>query len=236
MSADARDFNNMKTRAVTNLFFLQGWVPKEIHAILTVTLQEHAPSCATVKNWVTQLKRGDFSTCVVPCPRRPKIVTITEIIDEIHQLILQHCPISAKSIAEQLGISHERVGSTIHEDLGMRKLSAKWVLKCPKADQGCQQCQSSEQLWNCLDALQNGFLPRLMTMDETWLYPYDPETKQQSMEWRHSASPRPQKNSKFKNPLQYFSPRFLGSRPHPPNLLSPTVPNYQRGKLLTSAG
>jgi len=30
-------------------------------------------------------------------------------------------------------------------------------------------------------------------MEETWLYHYDPETKQQSMEWRHSSSPRPKK-------------------------------------------
>jgi len=30
-------------------------------------------------------------------------------------------------------------------------------------------------------------------MDETWLYHYDPETKQQSMEWRLSGSPRSQK-------------------------------------------
>jgi len=30
-------------------------------------------------------------------------------------------------------------------------------------------------------------------MDETWLYHYDPETKQQPMEWRHSGSPRPRK-------------------------------------------
>jgi len=30
-------------------------------------------------------------------------------------------------------------------------------------------------------------------MDETWLYNYDPETKQQSMEWQHSGSPRPKK-------------------------------------------
>jgi len=28
-------------------------------------------------------------------------------------------------------------------------------------------------------------------MEETWLYHYNPETKQQSMEWRHSGSPRP---------------------------------------------
>ena len=34
---------------------------------------------------------------------------------------------------------------------------------------------------------------RLVTMDETWLYHYDPETKQQSMEWWHSGSPHPKK-------------------------------------------
>jgi len=39
----------------------------------------------------------------------------------------------------------------------------------------------------------NDFLSRLMTMEETWLYHYHPETKQQSMEWQHSGSPRPKK-------------------------------------------
>ena len=33
-----RDFNNIKTRAVIKLFFLQGKESKEIHAILTETL------------------------------------------------------------------------------------------------------------------------------------------------------------------------------------------------------
>jgi len=101
-------------------FFLQGKTPKEIHAILTETLGEHAPSYAIVKNWVAQFKRGDFSTCDAPRPGRPKTVTTPEIIDEIHELILADCRISAKSIAEQLSISHERVGSIIHEDLDCR--------------------------------------------------------------------------------------------------------------------
>ena len=59
MSGDARDFNNMETRAVIKFFLLQGKAPKEIHAILTVTLGEHAASYATVKNWVAQFIR-DF--------------------------------------------------------------------------------------------------------------------------------------------------------------------------------
>jgi len=44
----------------SSFFFLQGKAPKEIHAILTETLKEYAPSYATVKNWVTHFKRGDF--------------------------------------------------------------------------------------------------------------------------------------------------------------------------------
>jgi hypothetical protein len=38
MSLDARDFNNIETRAVIKFVFLQGKTPKKIHAILTETL------------------------------------------------------------------------------------------------------------------------------------------------------------------------------------------------------
>ena len=51
-------------------------------------------------------------------------------------------------------------------------------------------------VWAILDFFRrdtNDFLSRLMTMDETWLYHYDPEIKQQLMEWLHSGSPRPKK-------------------------------------------
>ena len=45
MSGDARDSNNMVTRAVIKFFFLlQGKAPKEIHAILIETLGEHVSS------------------------------------------------------------------------------------------------------------------------------------------------------------------------------------------------
>jgi len=53
--------------------------------------------------------------------------------------------ISVKSVAEQMGISRDQVGSIIHGDLVMRKLSANWVPKCLNADQKLQRCQSSEQ-------------------------------------------------------------------------------------------
>jgi len=170
-------------------------------------LGEHAPSYATVKNWVAQFKR-DFSTCDAPRPGRPKTVTTPEITDQIHELILEDRRISAKSIVEQLRILRERFGSIIHEDLNMWKLSAKWVLKGSNTDQKRQWCQSFEKILEFFRHDPNDFMSRLVTMHETWLYHYDPETKQQLMEWRHSGSPRP-KNSECKNPLDKFSPRFF---------------------------
>jgi len=43
---DARDFNNIETRAVITIIFLQGKAPKEIHAILTEILACFLPGRA----------------------------------------------------------------------------------------------------------------------------------------------------------------------------------------------
>ena len=63
-----------------------------------------------------------------------------------------------------------------------------------------------------------------------------PETKQQSMEWRHSSSPRPQKILSAKICRKSSHLNFLGSRQHPAHWLSSKGPNYQRGVLHNSVG
>jgi len=80
----------------SSFFFLQGKAQKEIHAILTETLGEYLPSYVTVNNSVAQFKRRDFSTCDALRPLRLKTVTTPEIINQIHELILEDRRISAK--------------------------------------------------------------------------------------------------------------------------------------------
>ena len=194
----------------------QGKAPKEIHVIMTETLGERVPSYVTVKNWVAQVKRGDFSTCNAPRPGGPKTLTTPEVTEQIHQLILEDHRIPAKSIADQLDISRERVGSIIHEDLDMRKLPAKWVPKCLNADQKRQRCQQSEKILDFFRRDQNDFLSRLVTMVETWLYIMT--RRQSNIQWSGgiAAHPAPKKSRVQKFAVK-FSPRFLGSRRHPPH-------------------
>ena len=86
------------------------------------------------------------------------------IFYQIHELIMQDHRISAKSIAEQLDISSERVESINNENLDIRKLSAKRVAKCLNTD---EKRQRLSKFWIFLRD-ENGFLSRLVTMEETW--------------------------------------------------------------------
>jgi len=124
MSGDAR-FQQHRDASCHQMFFIparQGFEgnsrhsDRNIRGICTIVCHRHI--------WVAQFKRGDFSTWDAPRPGRPKTVATPLIIDQIHELILEHRQISAKSIAEQPDISREWGGSIIHEDLDMRKLSA----------------------------------------------------------------------------------------------------------------
>ena len=143
-------------------------------------------------------------------------MTTPEIIDQIHELILEDRRISAKSVAEQRGISRELVGSVGHENLNMRKLSAKWVPKCLNVDQKRQRCQSLSNFWNFFRRDPNDLLSRFVTMDETWLYH---SRRQSNNQWSGGigAHPAPPKNPIAK--IRWKSSRldFLGSRRHPPH-------------------
>jgi hypothetical protein len=43
------------------------------------------------------------------------------------------------------------------------------------------------------------FLSKVVTGNESWIYGYDPETKQQSSQWKCPSSPRPKKPRQVKS-------------------------------------
>ncbi|UYV68964.1 hypothetical protein LAZ67_6001807 [Cordylochernes scorpioides] len=96
---------------------------------------------------------------------------------------------TVRQIEETLGIPKTTVDWMMREHLGLRKLSARWVPKLLTPDQKAVRRKLSSDNLALFEANPEEFV----TMDETWGHHFTPESKQQSMQWRHSGSPPPKK-------------------------------------------
>ncbi|UYV81812.1 K02A2.6-like [Cordylochernes scorpioides] len=92
-----------------------------------------------------------------------------------------------------LGYSKNNSGSDNERTLGPQEAF------CPLGSQtfntrskGCKEKVIFRQL-ALFEANPEEFVSRFVTMDETWAHHFTPESKQQSMQWRHSGSPPPKK-------------------------------------------
>jgi hypothetical protein len=74
----------------------------------------------------------------------------------------------------------------------MCRVVAKFVPKLPSQEQQQLRLEVARDLLECANG-DPEFLKTVITRDETWVYGYDPETKVQSSQWKHSLSPRPKK-------------------------------------------
>ena len=88
-----------------------------------------APVFATVYNWVNEFKRGRTSTKDEHRSGRPVEVTTLEMIDRIHDMVLSDRRIKVREIVEATGISQSTVFLILHEKIGVRKISARWVMR-----------------------------------------------------------------------------------------------------------
>ncbi|KAG5323505.1 GVQW3 protein, partial [Pseudoatta argentina] len=112
--------------AVIKHLHMKGLTPKKIKTELDNLHSTSAPF-ATVYNWVNEFKRGRTSTCDAPRSGRPIEAATSEIIDKIHNIVLTNRRVKVREFVEATGISHGTVISILYEQLGMKKLKARWV-------------------------------------------------------------------------------------------------------------
>ena len=180
-------------RVLIKYCFLKGKNTVQTKSWLDQEFPDSSPSTGTVEYWFRQFRTGRASTSDAERTGRPKEVVTPENIKKIHKMILNDRKVKLIEIAEALKISKERVGHIVHEYLGMRKLCAKWVPRELTIDQKQQRVDDSEQCLALFNRNKSEFLRRYVTMDETWLHHYTPESNRQSASWTASDEPRPQR-------------------------------------------
>jgi len=63
----------------------------------------------------------------------------------------------------------------------MKKVSARWVPRMLSDVQKADRSETSASLLSLFNENPDNFISRFVTVDETWLHHFDPESKAQSM-------------------------------------------------------
>jgi histone-lysine N-methyltransferase SETMAR len=129
--------------------------------------------------------------CLEDDPREghPKSATTPEIIEQVHDMVLDDWRMKVREVAEAIGISKECAGYILHEELDMKKLCARWVPHWLTAVQKRIRMKISEQCLERFNKNKTDFVRRFITVDETWIHHYTPESKQ----WTEAGCSAPKK-------------------------------------------
>jgi histone-lysine N-methyltransferase SETMAR len=185
--------DNLEIRAVVKYLVKKGMQARQIHDDMLLTLDDSAPSYSTVKKWVALFKFGRTSIEDDHRSGRPREGVTSENVEKVQQLVMKDRRLTVRQISEELDISKSTVDRILREDLEMTKVAARWVPKLLTADQKVVRRNMSRDNLRLFDSDPDDFVERFVTVDETWAHHYTPESKQQSMQWKHVGSPTPRK-------------------------------------------
>lgn len=184
--------SNFEHRAVIKYFVKKGMGPKEIFEDMSATLRDSAPSYATVKKWAALFKGGRENLEDDDRSGRPSTSVTEDTISKVENLVMADRRLTVRYLAAKVGISATSVETILHQHLRLNKVSARWVPRMLSPSQKMERVRVSTTLLERLNEDPH-FMDRLVTQDETWVPHFDPETKAESMQWKHTDSPPPRK-------------------------------------------
>ena len=183
----------LEHRSVIKFLVREGALVKDIHSRLVNVYGDNAPALSTVKRWAAEFKRGRESIEDDPRSGRPIEVSLPEKVAEVEAMVMADRRVKILEVAAACEISCGTVHTILHEHLQMSKVSARWVPRNLNAPERYQRVEACRELLELYDTNRDDFLARLVTGDETWIHHWDPESKQESMQWKHRDSPPPKK-------------------------------------------
>ena len=145
---------------------------------------------AQVKFWVWEFKRGRTSLDEARSGH-PLDATDEEMCKKVRDLVYSDRRIQVEEIAQALGISHGSVSTILHDPLGMRKLTVRWVPKSLSNEQMATRASVCSGLLKCFRS-KDYFLLHLVTVDELGFIIRSQRIKL-SRQWVGPGSLRPKK-------------------------------------------
>lgn len=180
-------------RAVIKFLTKQGKSVQNILEEMESVYGDSCPGKTMVYKWHSLFKQGRTSLEDDPRPGRSTEVTTPEIIKKVEKIILEDARLKKKQLAEMVGVSDTTIFKILHDHLGMTKVSARWVPRMLTPPQKQRRVECSRTFLDLCNEDKDGLLSRIVTGDETWVHHYEPESKQDSMQWHKKGTPPPKK-------------------------------------------
>ncbi len=165
----------------------------------------------SMRNWYHAFR--DSLTQVTDLLRRAKIRRgrSASNIQAVSHMVQDDRRVSIKDICRATTLSYGTVQRILTQDLHLVRKCAKFVPK------DLTNTQRNLRLVYCQLYLRKieldpGFLTKVITMDESWIYMYDPETKRQSTQWMNKHDPRPSKPMRTRATGKVLLISFLTTR------------------------
>jgi transposase len=97
--------DKIEYRAVITFFVKKkGLTPNEIHSKFIKVYGDSSSSFSSIKKWAVKFKRGRTSLEYSPREGRLKSATTPEIIEQVHDMLLDDRRMKAREISETIGI------------------------------------------------------------------------------------------------------------------------------------
>ena len=229
MAAHLETWSKEEIRAVIRFLNAKSLNPTEIHKELQSVYGEHVISRTQVYHWCNLFEVGHSDLTEREGRGRSITATSEDNVKRVDELIRQDGRLKLHEIASSLEISETSAHRIVFDELGYRKVSARWV---PKQ---LTDNHKEQRLDICRELLRRSkssrrvhghtanpggdflgydatFLNSIVTGDETWLHHCTPETKQDLMTWKHPSSPVAKKFKVMRSAKKIMGTVFWDSR------------------------
>ena len=150
--------------------------------------------------WYKHFKDGRISVDDDEHSGRPLTSATPENIAKVCEALFADRRQTIHDVCQIVGLSYGTVQCILADSLNMRCISARFVPRLLSDGQKALHVSVCRELKQARD--DPNIISNIITGDETWVYGYDPETKQQSSHWKSPNSLQPKKSCQVRSNAQ----------------------------------
>ncbi|GBO09829.1 hypothetical protein AVEN_175805-1 [Araneus ventricosus] len=141
------------------------------------------------RKWVRDFQAGRDNVHDDSRSGRPSVIT-DDMVSSVKVKILENRSFTISTLSNDFPeVSRSVLYKIVSEKLNFKKLCSRWVPKLLTKDHKNKRFECSLNFLTLYNEEDDAILSRIVTGDETRVSHVTPESKHQSMEWKHTHSP-----------------------------------------------